>query len=291
MPAHPTLVLVHGYPDTKSVWEPVMQRLATRFHVVAYDVRGAGGSSAPRARAAYHVDRLADDFDAVCRAVAPDRSVHLVGHDWGGIQGWEFVTDPRFAGRVASFTTIAGPALSHALRANRSAIRRRHPLRALDRVRRSWYIVPLCVPGGPTLMWRVALGGGRWRRWLSVVERLPVDDAYPAETVSADGCHGANLYRANIPHRVIRRNPLAPAHAPVQLVIPARDRFISASYYDAAADVAPGLRRCEVPGSPLGPARPAGPRGRPDRRVRRADGGTPAMTGSGGRPWTRETVS
>jgi pimeloyl-ACP methyl ester carboxylesterase len=255
-PAHPTLVLVHGYPDTKAVWEPVIQRLASRFHVVAYDVRGAGGSSAPRGRAAYHLDRLADDFDAVCRAVTsadPPEAVHLVGHDWGGIQGWEFVTDTRFAGRVTSFTTIAGPALGHALCANRSAIRRGDPLRALDRVRRSWYIAALCLPGGPTLMWRVVLGARRWRRWLSLVERVPVDDAYPAQTVSADGRHGANLYRANIPHRLIRRNPLSPAHAPVQLIIPAGDRFISPSYYDAASDVASSLRRHDVPGSHWAP--------------------------------------
>ncbi len=245
----PTLVLVHGYPDTQAVWAPVVERLAARFHVVTYDVRGAGDSSAPRGRAAYHLDRLSDDFDAVCRAVAPERPVHLVGHDWGGIQGWEFVTRPRFAGRVASFTTIAGPALGHALAATRAALRRGDLRSAVDRARRSWYIVPLCLPGGPTLMWKVALAGGRWRKWLSLVEGMTLEGAYPAPTVSADGWHGANLYRANIPHRLIRRSALGPAHAPVQLIVPTRDRFISASYYDAAARVAPGLRRHEVPGT------------------------------------------
>ena len=253
-PGRPTLVLIHGYPDTQTLWAPVVERLADRFHVVTYDVRGAGGSSAPRGRAAYHLDRLADDFDAVCRALTPSgppRPVHLVGHDWGGIQGWEFVTSPRFAGRLASFTTIAGPALGQVLGRTgptRAALRRRDLLGALDRARRSWYIVPLCLPGGPTLMWKVALAGGRWRRWLTVVEKLPLDDAYPAATVSADARAGANLYRANIPHRLIRSSPLAPAHAPVQLIVPTRDRFISPSYYDAAARVAPGLRRREVPG-------------------------------------------
>jgi pimeloyl-ACP methyl ester carboxylesterase len=245
----PTLVLVHGYPDTQAVWAPVVERLATQFHVVTYDVRGAGRSSAPRGPAAYHLDRLADDFDAVCRAVAPERAVHLVGHDWGGVQGWDFVTRPRFDGRVASFTSIAGPALGHALVATRAAVRRRDLRRAADRARRSWYIAPLCLPGGPTLMWKVALAGGRWRRWLARVEGMTLDGDYPAATVSADGWHGANLYRANIPHRLVRRNPLAPAHAPVQLILPTRDRFISASYYDAAASVAPGLRRHEVPGT------------------------------------------
>jgi pimeloyl-ACP methyl ester carboxylesterase len=250
--ARPTVVLVHGYPDTQGVWSPVVERLALRYEVVTYDVRGAGGSSAPRGAAAYRLDRLADDFDAVCRAVGgaePARPVHLVGHDWGGIQGWDFVTRPSLAGRVASFTSIAGPALGHALSATRTALRRRDLARALNRARRSWYIIPLCLPGGPTLMWKVALAGGGWRRWLSVAEGLSLDEDYPAPTTSSDGWHGAKLYRANIPQRLIRRNPLAPAHAPVQLIVPDRDRFISPSYYDAAARVAPGLRRHEVSGS------------------------------------------
>jgi pimeloyl-ACP methyl ester carboxylesterase len=248
----PTLVLVHGYPDTQAVWDRLVERLEDRFAIVTYDVRGAGASSAPRGPAAYRLDRLADDFDAVCSALTrsdPPRRVHLVGHDWGGIQGWEFVTRPRFAGRVASFTSIAGPALGHALGATRAALSAHDLRRAAARARRSWYILPLCLPGGPTAMWKVALARGRWRRWLTVVEGLDVDNAHPAPTVCADGWHGANLYRANIPHRFIRRNPLASAHAPVQLIVPTGDRFISASYYDAAARVAPGLRRREVPGS------------------------------------------
>jgi pimeloyl-ACP methyl ester carboxylesterase len=197
------------------------------------------------------LDRLADDFDAVCRAVAgpdPARPVHLVGHDWGGIQGWDFATRPRFCGRVASFTSVAGPALGHAVSATRAALRRRDLLSAADRARRSWYIAPLCLPGGPTLMWKVALAGRRWRRWLALVEGMTLDGDYPAATASADGWHGAKLYRANIPHRLIRPNVLAPAHAPVQLIVPSHDRFIPASYYDAAARAAPGLRRHDVAG-------------------------------------------
>ena len=42
-----TVLLVHGYPDNHSVWDPVAEILADRFHVVAYDVRGAGASGVP----------------------------------------------------------------------------------------------------------------------------------------------------------------------------------------------------------------------------------------------------
>lgn len=255
-----TIVFIHGYPDTSVVWDPVLERLAVDFHLVTYDVRGAGGSEIPRGVAAYDLQRLTDDFIAVSDAVSPDRPVHLVGHDWGGIQGWEFATSPRCRGRIASFTTIAGPALSHGLRANREPMRRGQLREWWSHARRSWYILVLCAPGGPTLAWRVAMARGRWRRALVELERLPVDDAYPAPSIGSDGRHGANLYRRNILPMIVRRTPaITPAHASVQLIIPDGDRFISPSYYDAARRAAPRLRTHTVPGSHWAP------RAQPDR--------------------------
>lgn len=252
-PSAEPIVLIHGYPDTGAIWDPVVQRLADRYRCIVYDVRGAGSSDAPRGRAAYDVRRLADDFAAVCAALAPGRPVHLVGHDWGGIQGWEFVTAPRFAGQIATFTTIAGPSLGHAVAAGRTELRAGRLLAALDRARRSWYIIPLCLPGGPSIAWRVLLAGHRWRAWLERVEHLPVDGDYPAPSAARDGLNGANLYRRNIPRRLLRRRQLAPAHAPVQVIIPEGDRFISPAYYDAAERVAPRLTRRSVPGSHWAP--------------------------------------
>lgn len=244
--SRPTIVLVHGYPDTKEVWGPVLESLAADFHVVAYDVRGAGASSAPRGPAAYGLDALASDFAAVCDAVAPGRPVHMVGHDWGGIQGWEFVTSPRFEGRIVSFTSIAGPALGHVLAAAREPLTRAGVLSALRRTGRSWYVAPLLLPGGPSLMWRAVLSAKRWRQMLVTAERVPVDDDYPAATVVRDGLRGSNLYRRNIPPRLLRPASLHRPHAPVQLIIPSGDRFISESYYESAQRIAPQLRRLRV---------------------------------------------
>jgi pimeloyl-ACP methyl ester carboxylesterase len=252
-PEGQTVILIHGYPDTKSMWLPVIDRLAPEFHVVAYDVRGAGGSSAPRGSAAYRLSALAEDFAAVREAVAGPRPVHLVGHDWGGVQGWEFVTAARFEGLIASFTTIAGPALGHAVHAARAPLSDGRVGRSLGRLRRSWYVVPLCLPGGPTLTWRLALGGDRWRRALATVDGVPVDDDYPASTIVQDGLHGANLYRANIARRMLQPPALGAPHAPVQLLVPTRDRFIPESYYDAARRLAPDLRAHTVPGSHWAP--------------------------------------
>ena len=172
-----------------------------------------------------------------------------MGHDWGGVQGWEFVTSPRFEGRIASFTTIAGPALAHVVDAQREPLRRRKPLQAIGRGRRSWYVGLFLMPGGPTLAWRMATPARRWRQLLATAERLPVDEHFPAPSVVQDGLHGVNLYRRNVPGYLLRAVSLRPPHAPVQLIAPSGDRFIPDSYYDAAERIAPQLRRRTVAGS------------------------------------------
>ena len=107
----PTVVLVHGFPDTSSVWEPLADRLSSELHVVAYDVRGAGRSDAPAGRGGYALPLLVDDLEAVLDQTSPDAPVHLVAHDWGSVQGWEAVTTKGLANRFASFTSISGPPL------------------------------------------------------------------------------------------------------------------------------------------------------------------------------------
>jgi len=88
----PPVVLVHGYPDNHSVWQPVAERLARKYFVISYDVRGAGASDAPRKQADYRMELLSADLKAVVDATLPGRDFHLVGHDWGSIQSWESVT-------------------------------------------------------------------------------------------------------------------------------------------------------------------------------------------------------
>lgn len=222
-PAQPVVVLVHGYPDNSEVWHGVAQALAGRFHVIAYDVRGAGRSDAPPEVADYRLERLADDFVAVLDAVSPDRPVHLVGHDWGSIQGWEFVTDPRLYGRIASFTSCSGPCLDHAASVLRAGGRRsfRQCGATLRQALASWYIVFFHVPLLPEWNWKLWLGRS-WPFWLRRTEGLRVA---PNPTQTADGIHGLRLYRANIRAR-LRAPRERRAHAPVQVIVPTRDRYV-----------------------------------------------------------------
>ena len=111
--AGPTLVLVHGWPDTHRVWGGVAELLAPDHHLVSYDTRGQGESVTDAADRAFTVDELASDFFAVIDAVSPDRPVHVLGHDWGSVQVWEAVCRPGAEDRVASFTSMSGPHLEH----------------------------------------------------------------------------------------------------------------------------------------------------------------------------------
>ncbi|MFJ6857153.1 SDR family oxidoreductase [Streptomyces werraensis] len=244
-PERPAVVLVHGYPDSKEVWSRVAPRLAERFHVVAYDVRGHGGSTAPRPlRGGFTLEKLTDDFLAVVDAVSPHRPVHLVGHDWGSVQGWEFVTVPRARERILSFTSVSGPSLDHFGHWIKSRVSRPTPRRAghlLGQGLRSWYVYALHTPVLPELAWRGPLGR-RWPRMLERMERVP-GDGYPTASLPSDAAHGAWLYRDNVRPRLGDPRPDAYAHVPVQLVTPLGDRFLSPRLHDGLEQWAPRLVR------------------------------------------------
>ncbi|MDH6226109.1 SDR family oxidoreductase [Streptomyces sp. MJP52] len=247
----PTVVLLHGYPDTKEIWSEVAGRLAERFHVVLYDVRGHGRSTAPRPpRGGYALERLGDDFLAVTEAVSPGRPVHLVGHDWGSVQGWDFVTRPRTAVRIASFTTISGPSLDHFSHWMRRGLTRPSPrrtARVLGQAARSWYVAALHVPVVPELLWRVTPALTRsWRALLRKSEGVESEE-YPTSSLGSDGARGAWLYRDNV--RSSLRIPRADARTdlPVQLVVALRDPFLSPSLHDGLEHWAPRLVRRTLP--------------------------------------------
>ncbi|WP_405955764.1 SDR family oxidoreductase [Streptomyces phaeochromogenes] len=260
-PARPTVMLVHGYPDSKEVWSEVAARLAGHFHVVMYDVRGHGRSSAPQPlRGGFTLEKLTDDFLAVADAVSSDRPVHLVGHDWGSVQAWEFTTVKRTEGRIASFTSMSGPSLDHFGHWIKKRVSRPTPRRVgqlLGQGAKSWYVYLLHTPMLPELAWRGPLGK-QWPKILRRLEKVPGGD-YPTPSLPTDAAHGAWLYRDNVRARLRRPRADAYAHAPVQLITPLGDVFLSEKLYDELELWAPQLTRRTLP------AKHWIPRTRPDQ--------------------------
>jgi epoxide hydrolase 4 len=85
----PLVVMIHGFPDYWYTWRKQMPALAERFQVVAIDQRGYNLSGKPEGVAAYSMDKLVGDIDAVVRHLGRDKAV-IVGHDWGGMVAWSF---------------------------------------------------------------------------------------------------------------------------------------------------------------------------------------------------------
>lgn len=198
-----TIVLVHGYPDNSSVWDGVAARLGERFRVVRHDVRGHGESSAPSGRTGYRMEYLVKDLVAVIGATSPATPVHLVGHDWGAMQSWPMVSDPRHAGLVASFTSISGPSLDQTAAWMRRSAR---SSQVANQLARSWYIAGFQLPVLPELVWRIE----------------PLRRRFHADY--RDARNGLELYRMNMAGRVRRSAPRA-VPVPVLQIALTRDRY------------------------------------------------------------------
>jgi pimeloyl-ACP methyl ester carboxylesterase len=75
-----TLVLIHGFGDHLMTWRAVVDRLAERHKVIAFDLPGFGVSEKPDAR--YTLDAMTDRVRALLKGIAGP--VILVGHSMGG---------------------------------------------------------------------------------------------------------------------------------------------------------------------------------------------------------------
>jgi pimeloyl-ACP methyl ester carboxylesterase len=248
VPGAPTVICVHGYPDNSSVWNAVAAELADRYRVVTYDVRGFGESGRPTERAGYRLDQLAEDLRSVADAVSPDRPVHLIGHDWGSIQGWHAVTAEHLAGRIASYTSISGPCLDHAAAWVRSALRGggAKPQHVARQLLESSYILLFTLPLIPESLWRNGfLDRALAARAMSAREAAAVP---PAATPLSDKINGLQLYRANMLGRLARPRPRRTG-IPVQVLAPARDPFVRPELQlNAPVPWVSDLRTSTIPG-------------------------------------------
>jgi pimeloyl-ACP methyl ester carboxylesterase len=110
----PTVVLTHGWGTDAREWQYATEELGDRFRVLAWDLRGLGGSGEPPDRE-YALERMAGDLDAVVEA-AGDEPVVLVGHSIGGMiiqtycRLFPHRLGPRVVGLVLVNTTHTNPA-------------------------------------------------------------------------------------------------------------------------------------------------------------------------------------
>lgn len=245
-PDNPTLLFVHGFPDDHKVWSAVIEQLEQRYHILALDLRGAGSSTRPLDRSAYRISRVIPDFAAVIDFVVPGKKVHLIGHDWGSSLCWSFVSEPQYAARLASYTSLSGPhvgLLWHWINAQLRSARPAAIRKAIAQLSHSWYIFLFNIPKLPeTLFSRLGT-----RIWPTAMKQggVPEQDDYlnhNAEEIKSVTLNTLELYRQNA-----FAPPPIPApgsiRLPVQLILLQNDPFIRPYIFDGIERFAPNLTR------------------------------------------------
>jgi pimeloyl-ACP methyl ester carboxylesterase len=176
-----TVLLLHGFPDSSTLWRNQVPALVAAGHrVVAPDLRGFGESDKPREVEAYRITRSAEDVVAILDALDIERA-HVVGHDWGAGLAW----------------VVAG---LHSQRVDRLvAMSVGHPnaqVPTVEQREKSWYMLWFQFEGLaeellPRDDWKLLR---EWTRGHGDIDRYVEDLSRPGALTAA-----LNWYRANVP--------------------------------------------------------------------------------------------
>ncbi|MFT3998219.1 MAG: alpha/beta fold hydrolase [Asticcacaulis sp.] len=190
-------ILLHGFPQSRIAWRPVMGLLAAMgWRVIAPDLRGYGESDRPKRQSDYRIETLSEDVLAIAEAVGARRPV-LIGHDWGGVIAWRTAID--HAERVAGLVVANAPHPAVFERLLKSGLRQRM---------RSLYVLFFLLPWLPE--WQVRRHRGRGlaatlRKQSAGFSRA--DLSVYAENIMRPGAATAmiNYYRVNVTRLVTPR--------------------------------------------------------------------------------------
>jgi pimeloyl-ACP methyl ester carboxylesterase len=111
------VVMVHGWPDTFRLWDPLVATLAPRWRCVRFTLPGF---DVGRPRRLVSLEAMTDFLARVVDAASPGRPVTLLLHDWGCAFGYQYLM--RHPQRVARVIGVdIGDAGSRAHRAELTA--------------------------------------------------------------------------------------------------------------------------------------------------------------------------
>jgi pimeloyl-ACP methyl ester carboxylesterase len=101
------VLLLHGFPDSLTMWNGVAEHLLAAGHrVIAYDQRGFGVSTAPAKLHRYALDRIVQDAVDVLSKLGVNDQVTVVGHDWGAFVSWALcLSKPELVRRHVAIST------------------------------------------------------------------------------------------------------------------------------------------------------------------------------------------
>ena len=225
----PSVVLLHGFPDSGRLWRHQVPALVEAgFRVIVPDMRGYGLSDKPSAVEAYAMQALAGDVLAVLSDAGADRA-HVVGHDWGAAVSW-------------GLAALAAERVDHLV-----ALSVGHPATfrqgGFEQHEKSWYML-LFQFVGIAEEWLSADAWANFRAW----SRHPDADSVIAELEAGGSLTpGLNYYRANLPPEVWLHSvpALPPIRVPTMGVWSSGDIALTERQMTNSAQNTSGLWRYE----------------------------------------------
>lgn len=221
-------LFLHGFPESRRSWRAQLPALAALgWRAAAPDLRGYGGSSRPRGRAAYRIDNLTADVGALFDALGARRRL-LIAHDWGGIVAWAFALER--VRPLDGLIILNAPHPSHYLD---------HLARTPGQWLKSWYVAFFQLPWLPEAL-TLAGGARAVRRGFAATTARPgvftpeLLDHY-AEAATTPGAMTAmiNYYRANAGELGRWRHSKAPPiTVPTLVVWGEKDPFLDRALAD-----------------------------------------------------------
>lgn len=228
----PVVLLLHGFPESSAGWCHQMEPLARAgWRVVAADQRGYGQTSKPAGRSAYRIDTLADDVEALARALGAERYA-VVGHDWSGLVAWHLAS--RGAQGLQRMAILNAP---------HPATLGSHAMVSPGQLLKSWYVGFFQLPALPELalsandfMWlrnALASTGRPGAVGDDLLRRYREDWARAGALTSM-----LNWYRA-LPLDAFSHGRI---RVPVQIIWGNRDAFLDAALAERAAGMCDDAR-------------------------------------------------
>lgn len=176
------VLLLHGFPDSGSLWDAVTPHLVAAGHrVIIPDLRGFGDSDAPTAVREYRLDYVVADLVALLDRLCPQEPVRVIGHDWGAVAAWCLAMAHPERVRAQLVDSVGHP--------------REYALSGLEQKRKGFYTIAWQARGlaEASLSRNDHAGLRRWAR-----QHTRMDEVVRAMSRPGRLTAGLNWYRANL---------------------------------------------------------------------------------------------
>ena len=236
-----TILFVHGYPDDHITWSNQFEYFSKKYRVAALDLRGIPNDFQKSSPENFTIEELMADIDAAVHfLLSENQKLHLVGHDWGAVISWCYISDVRYNKNIFTFTAISCP---HPRLMYDNIISRlisfspKEIIESLNQIIKSWYILLFQIPIVPEFLWNLFAE----EMWKLLLKNSGLNENDPMFQFSKDKIlrivlGNINLYRAALAGINLPELPMEKVNTPILLIIPEKDLVLDTIVYDKTSE-------------------------------------------------------